>query len=86
MGVVENKLNLVQLIVESEDKTFISMVLEYARSLKKQSASDSDDEFPEYVLEEVRLAMEEFDNGTDPGIPHEVILAKHRRKYPHLNL
>lgn len=86
MGTANNKLSLVQMIVESEDKNFISMVLEYARTLKKQKAGDWADELPEDVLEELRLSIEEADNGSDPGTPHEVMLKKFRKKYPHLNL
>ncbi|AEA42211.1 hypothetical protein [Fluviicola taffensis] len=86
MSAAENKLNLVQMIVESEDKTFVSKVLEYARSLKKEKKTDWAEELPEHVLEELRLAIEEADNGTDVGIPHEVMLKKFRKQYPHLNL
>ena len=86
MGALENKLNLVQLIVESEDKTFINRLLEYALSLKKEKPSDSVNDYPEYVLEEVRLAMEELDNGTDPGIPHEVMLQRFKKDFPNLNI
>lgn len=35
MSTAENKLSLIQIIVESEDKAFISKVLEYAHALKK---------------------------------------------------
>jgi|GEM_PF-1869097 len=86
MSTAENKLNLVQMIVESEDKTFISKVLEYARTLKKEKATDWAEELPEYVLEELHLAIEEADNGTDVGTPHEEMLKKFRKKYPHLSL
>lgn len=74
------------MIVESEDKTFISMVLEYARTLKKQKPDDKEDQIPESVLEEVRLAMEELDNGSDPGTPHEEMLEKFKKEYPDLKI
>ena len=86
MSTAENKLSLVQMIVESDDKAFISKILEYARTLKKQKTTDWAEELPEYVLEELRLAIEEADNGTDPGIPHEVMLEEARKKFPHLKL
>ena len=74
------------MIVESEDKTFISKVLEYALTLKKQKTTDSDDHIPDHILEEIRLAMEELDNGTDPGIPHEEILEQFKKEFPGLNI
>ncbi|MGV3612677.1 MAG: hypothetical protein ACO1N0_17085 [Fluviicola sp.] len=86
MSTAENKLSLVQMIVESDDKTFISKVLKYASSLKKEKTTDWAEELPAEVFEELRLSIEEADNGTDPGIPHEVMLKKFRKKYPHLNL
>lgn len=86
MGAADNKLNLVQMIVESDDKTFVSKVLEYARSLKKQKTTDWAEELPEHVLEELRLAMEEADNGTDVGIPHSIMLEEARKSFPHLKL
>lgn len=86
MSTAENKLSLVQMIVESDDKAFISKVLNYARSLKKEKTIIFEEELPEYVAEELRLAIEEADNGTDPGISHEVMLEKFRKKYPHLNI
>lgn len=86
MSTAENKLNLVQMIVESEDKTFVSKVLEYARTLKKEKTTDWAEDLPDYVLEELQLAIEEADNGTDAGTPHEEVLKKIRKKYPHLSL
>lgn len=86
MSTAENKLSLVQMIVESEDKAFISKVLEYARALKKEKTTHWEEELPEYVAEELRLSIEEADNGTDPGIPHEEILEEARKKFPHLKL
>ena len=86
MSAAENKLNLVQMIVESEDRTFIAKVLEYARTLNKQSTKDTTDDVPEYVLEEVQLAMKEFDSGSDPGTAHEVMLEKFRKEFPGLKI
>ncbi len=86
MSTAENKLNLVQMIVESNDKTFISKILEYARSLKSEKTSDWADELPESVLEELKLSIQEADKGTDQSIPHETMLKKFRKQYPHLNL
>ena len=86
MSAAENKLNLVQMIVESKDQTFVSMVLEYANALKRQKSTDWATEIPNTVLNELKLAIEESENGSDKGIPHETMLAKHRKKYPNLNL
>jgi uncharacterized FAD-dependent dehydrogenase len=86
MSTAENKLNLVQIIVESEDKTFISKVLEYARTLKKQKTGDTEDGIPDYVLEEVRLAMEELDNGRDEGTSHEDMLKQFKKEFPSLKI
>lgn len=86
MSTAENKLNLVQMIIESEDKTFISKVLEYARTLKKQKPNNIEDNIPDYVLEEVRLAMEELDNGTDTGASHEEMLAQFKKEFPGLKI
>ena len=86
MSTAENKLSLVQMIVESEDKAFISKVLEYACALKKEKTTHWEEELPEYVAEELRLSIEEADNVTDPGIPHEEILEEARKKFPHLKI
>ncbi|WP_341902971.1 hypothetical protein [Fluviicola taffensis] len=74
------------MIIESEDKTFVSKMLEYARSLKIQKTKSVEDDIPDYVLEEVRLAMEELDNGTDAGTPHEEMLEQFRKEFPSLKI
>jgi hypothetical protein len=86
MSTAENKLDLVQLIVESNDKTFISKVLDYARALKKNKNSDWSDELPEHVLNELKLAIEEADKGVDSGVSHNTVIEKHRKRYPNLSL
>jgi hypothetical protein len=86
MSTAENKLNLVQMIVESEDKTFISKVLEYARALKKIKTQHVEEAIPDYVLEEVRLAMEELDSGEDPGTPHEEMMEQFQKEFPNLKI
>ena len=57
-------------------------MLEYARSLKIQKTIEED--IPDYVLEEVRLAMEELDNGSDPGTTHEEMMDQFRKEFPGL--
>ena len=74
------------MIVDSEDKAFISKVLEYARTLKKQKTVDSTEELPQHIIDELVLSMNELDNGTDAGIPHSVMLEKLRKEYPSLNI
>ena len=85
MSAAETKLSLVQLIIESEDKTLINKVLEYARSLKTQKEDWADD-LPQHVIDELNSAIEEADSGKDVGIPHSEMLLKFRKQYPHLNL
>lgn len=74
------------MIIESNDKTFVSKMLEYARSLKIQKTEHVSDDIPEYVLEEVRLAMEELDNGIDEGTPHEEMLAQFKKEFPSIKI
>ena len=85
MSAADNKLHLVQMIIESEDKTFVAKLLEYARSLKIQKANIEED-ITDYVLKEVQLAMEELDNGSDPGTPHEEMLEQFRKEFPGLTI
>ncbi len=85
MSTAETKLNLVQMIIESEDKTFVTKVLAYARSLKTHKEDWADD-LPGALLEELDLAIQEADNGKDVGVPNAEILLKYQKKYPHLNL
>ncbi len=61
-------------------------MLEYARSLKIQKTKDIEEDIPDYVLEEVRLAMEELDNGTDPGTSHEEMMNQFRKEFPGLKI
>lgn len=86
MSTADNKLHLVQLILESEDKTFVAKMLEYARTLKIQKSNILKEDIPDYVLEEVRLAMEELDNGSDPGTLHEEMLNQFRKEFPGLKI
>lgn len=85
MSTAQTKLSLVQLIIESEDKTFITKILEYAHSLKRQK-EDSADHLPTALVKEINLAIEEADSGKDIGIPHSEMVVKLRKRYPHLNL
>lgn len=74
------------MIVESDDKTFVSKMLAYARSLKSLKTTSVEDEIPDAVLEEVKLAMEELANGTDAGTPHEEMLKQFRKEFPSLKI
>ncbi|HLP55671.1 MAG TPA: hypothetical protein VK151_11605 [Fluviicola sp.] len=85
MGAAETKLSLVQMIIESEDKTFIAKVLAYARSLKTQK-EDWVGNLPDYLVKEIELAIEEADSGKDIGITNTEMIRKYKEKYPHLNL
>ncbi|WP_294679960.1 hypothetical protein [uncultured Fluviicola sp.] len=86
MSTADNKLHLVQMIIESEDKTFVAKMLEYARSLKIQKSNVLEEDIPDYVVKEVQLAMEELDNGSDPGTPHEEMLEQFRKEFPGLKI
>lgn len=86
MSTVENKLNLVQMIIESDDQTFIKKLLQYARTLKKSNSLDDSEIIPEHILDEIQASISELDNGTDKGTSHELILEKFKKEYPSLNL
>ncbi len=90
MNTAQNKLNLVQMIIESEDSTFVKKMLNFAFPLKSTNKAyanyDNDDNIPDYVINEVNESIIELDNGTDKGIGHEEMLKKFRKKYPYLDL
>lgn len=84
MNASESKIKLVQLIVESEDKAFISQMLEYAHLLNEEN--DWALNIPSEIYDEINLAIEEADKSIDPGTPHSQIISKYKKKYPNLNL
>ena len=85
MSTAENKLNLLQMIIESEDKSFISKLTTIARSLKKQKTDDWADEFPNHVIDELKISIKEADKG-GVGIPNSVMLEEAKRDFPNLKL
>jgi len=86
MSIAETKLNLVQTIIESEDKTFIRKMFEYSRVLKNQMLNEKEDDIPEHIIDEIKLSIKELDSGNDAGTPHEVMLQKFRKDFPNLNI
>lgn len=76
----ESKIKLVQLIVKSEDISFISQMLEYAHLLNE--GNDWALNIPSEVYDEIKLAIEEADKGIDLGTPHSQTISKYKEKYP----
>ena len=85
MSAAENKLNLLQMIIESEDNTFIDRLTRIARSLKKSKSHDWADDLPAHVIDELELSIKEVNNGEE-GIPHSKMLEEAKKSFPELNL
>jgi hypothetical protein len=64
----------------------VAKMLEYARSLKIQKMNILEEDIPDYVVKEVQSAMEELDNGSDPGTPHEEMLDQFKKEFPGLKI
>lgn len=85
MTTAESKLDLLQMIIESEDQSFIKKLTSVARSLKKQKSGDWADEVPEHVIDELFLSIDEAQKG-DAGISHAQMLAEAKKDFPKLKL
>ena len=85
MSTAESKLNLLQMIMESNDKNFIDRLSNIARSLKKTKSEDWADELPSHVMEELKLSIDEAENGDIP-ISNSQMLEAARKDFPNLDL
>ncbi len=85
MSTAENKINLLQMIIESNDTSFIDKLSNIARSLKKQKSDDWSDDLPNHVMDELLLSIDEADNG-EIGITHAQMLKEDRKKFPNIGL
>lgn len=85
MSTAERKLDLLQMIIESEDQSFITKLSSIARSLKKQKTKDWSDELPESVLNELIQSIDEAEKG-EIGTPNDEMLTEIRRDFPNLNI
>ena len=74
------------MIVDSNDKTFIELMLEYARSLKTKKDLKNGNSIPESVIKEIELSMQEMDNEPDSGISHDELLRKLQKDFPGLTI
>lgn len=84
MSTAENKLNLVQMIVESNDKTFISKILEYANSLKTEKSIDWADELPEAVIQKLENSINQVKMGQVKS--HDQVIDNLNKRYSALKL
>jgi hypothetical protein len=84
MSTAENKLNLVQMIVESNDKTFISKILEYANSLKTEKSNDWAEEMPEEVIQKLENSIHQSKTGQVKS--HDQVIESLNKRYSGLKL
>ncbi|MFN5982431.1 MAG: hypothetical protein ACK46Y_13390 [Fluviicola sp.] len=84
MSTAENKLNLVQMIVESNDKTFISKILEYANSLKTEKSIDWADELPEEVIQKLEKSIHQSKTGQVKS--HDQVIENLNKRYSGIKL
>ena len=82
MSTAELKLHLHQLIDGITD----SSVLQAVHTLLSKASEDDDwwDELPENAKNELQVAIDQLDEGKT--FSHDQIKAKHRQRFPHLNL
>lgn len=85
MSTAENKLDLLQMIIESDDQSFITKLTRFARALKRENTSDWSDELPSEVLSELIQSIEDAENG-EIGTSHDDMLSTARKDFPDLNL
>jgi hypothetical protein len=85
MSTAESKLDLLQMIIESEDKSFIMKLTNIARSLKKEKTVDWADDLPPEVLNELIESIEEAENG-ELGTSNEEMLKAARKDFPNLDI
>ena len=85
MSTAESKLDLLQMIIESEDQGFITKLTNIARSLRKQKAADWADDLPPEVLNELIQSIEEAENG-ERGTTNEEMIQAARKDFPNLKI
>ena len=85
MSAAESKLDLLQMIIESEDQSFITKLTRIARSLSKQKNPDWADDLPPDVLNELIQSIEEAENG-ELGTSNNEMLKAARKDFPNLEI
>lgn len=84
MSTADKKLSLLRMIMESEDDSFITKMINFGLSIGKSNTKDWAEDLPENVKAGIMKGLEQSENGE--SVPHEVVLAQMKEKYPHLNL
>ena len=85
MTTAESKLDLLQMIIESEDQGFITKLTNIARSLRKQKTVDWSDDLPPEVLVELIQSIEESES-EEFGTTNEEMLQAARNDFPNLEI
>ena len=85
MTTAESKLDLLQMIIESEDQGFITKLTNIARSLRKQKTVDWSDDLPPEVLDELIQSIEESES-EEFGTTNEEMLRAARNDFPNLEI
>ena len=85
MATARSKLDLLQMIIESEDQGFITKLTNIARSIRKQKTADWSDDLPPEVLDELIQSIEESENEVF-GTTNEEMLRAARNDFPNLEI
>ena len=82
MSKAESKLQLLKIIMESEDQTFISKVMQFAENIAKTKSSDWSEELPPTVMNDLMESIDQAQKGNT--IPHDVAMTQLRNKFPQI--
>ena len=80
MSTAEIKLQLLRMIMESEDETFISKVMEFVKNTANVKSTDWAEELPPNILNDLEESIDQAEKGNT--IPHDSAMSQLRNKFP----
>ncbi len=84
MSTAESKLQLLKMIMESEDQTFISKVMQFAKNAANAKSSDWAEELPLNIMKDLMESIDQAEKGNT--ISHDSAMSQLRSKFPQVGL
>lgn len=84
MSTAESKLQLLRIIMETEDESFISKMIQFAAKVTSVPHVSNNDELPKHVVNGIINGREQIENGQ--VVQHDVVKNKYRDCFPNIKI
>ena len=84
MSTAESKLQLLRIIMESEDESFISKVMQFVKSTSKTKTTDWSEELPSNIMSDLIESIDQADNNNT--LSHDSAMNQLKNKFPQIGL